>query len=380
MPDFDYITDDAFRRSLQADWQELEGACSVKAWKAVHVLAGSIVEAAMIDSLHAALDTHKVPLEKLLNMGLGELVKLSKTHAIITERTADLSSVVRTYRNLIHPGRSVRLGDQVDQHSAGVARSLVEIVVGELAAGKRSAQGYSAAQLLSKIFDDPSVLAMVPYLLAQMTKAERRRLILDRLPTAYMQCMDHDEEMPDHHAPDRLRRCYRIAIDLADDPVRREAAANYVQILKTQPGDFVAYYELGFFRGCDLVHVNESDRPLVRSHLLDCFTRACSPERLATVEGLLQHLLPAEMDEYTYGLLSAIANDRPPRISEPASAMLIRDFVSLSPERQEAVQRGVKVWAEFADEKKNTAMQARLVNLRTKILKEPAFVDDEIPF
>jgi len=40
---FDYITIDEFRKSLESDYQEMTSCFTAEAWKAVHVLAGSIL-------------------------------------------------------------------------------------------------------------------------------------------------------------------------------------------------------------------------------------------------------------------------------------------------------------------------------------------------
>jgi hypothetical protein len=53
MVSFDFITDEAFRTSLESDYQELKSCMTTKAWKAVHVLSGSIVEAVLTDYLIA---------------------------------------------------------------------------------------------------------------------------------------------------------------------------------------------------------------------------------------------------------------------------------------------------------------------------------------
>jgi hypothetical protein len=54
MISFDFITHDDFRRSLESDWVELESCYGSKAWKSVHVLAGSIIEALLIDCLSSS--------------------------------------------------------------------------------------------------------------------------------------------------------------------------------------------------------------------------------------------------------------------------------------------------------------------------------------
>lgn len=51
---FDFITETEFRQGLQEDYAELLKCEGVSAWKAVHVLAGSIVEAVLVDYLVGA--------------------------------------------------------------------------------------------------------------------------------------------------------------------------------------------------------------------------------------------------------------------------------------------------------------------------------------
>ena len=46
---FDFISDSEFRSILAADYEQMHLCADAKAWKAVHVLAGSIIEAVIID-------------------------------------------------------------------------------------------------------------------------------------------------------------------------------------------------------------------------------------------------------------------------------------------------------------------------------------------
>jgi hypothetical protein len=59
MASFDYITAKEFRQSLEADYAELQLCVESKAWKSVQVLAGSIVEALLIDYLAANPNTNR---------------------------------------------------------------------------------------------------------------------------------------------------------------------------------------------------------------------------------------------------------------------------------------------------------------------------------
>jgi hypothetical protein len=153
MAKFDFVSGEDFRASLEADYQELVSATGVQAWKAVHVLAGSIIEALLVDYL-IATDYQKRKSKNPLEMSLGDLVSACKSEGILNQRATDLSSVVRGYRNLIHPGRVVRLKETVDENGAKVALALVEIIVKDVAASREQKFGYTAEQVLSKLEQD----------------------------------------------------------------------------------------------------------------------------------------------------------------------------------------------------------------------------------
>jgi hypothetical protein len=133
MQKFDFITGAQFRESLENDYGEMVRCFDSKSWKSVQVLAGSIVEALLIDYLLATNDPPRGGKDPL-RMDLAEAVNICKAEGVLSERTADLSSVVRSYRNLIHPGRTVRLNEaQPSENSAKIALALVDLLVEEVA-------------------------------------------------------------------------------------------------------------------------------------------------------------------------------------------------------------------------------------------------------
>src|SRR5262249_17012038 len=146
MAAFDFITNEEFRASLEADQAELLASMGAKAWKAVHVLAGSIIEAVLLDYLIAS-EYHSRPPQDLLKMDLHKGIDACLAEGVLTSKTAQLSVVVKDYRNLIHPGRSVRLSEKVDENSAKVAQALVEMIVAEVAKKKSEKYGNTAEQL-----------------------------------------------------------------------------------------------------------------------------------------------------------------------------------------------------------------------------------------
>jgi hypothetical protein len=147
---FEFITDARFRQSLESDYQELMKSFEGSSWKAVHVLAGSIVEAVLVNHL-IITEYQKKTGKDPLKMMLGDAADACKTEGVLSQKAYDLSSVIRAYRNLIHPGRVIRLGEKIDRNSAVVARALVDIVIDEVVAARKKVYGFTAEQLLLSI-------------------------------------------------------------------------------------------------------------------------------------------------------------------------------------------------------------------------------------
>ncbi|HVA89532.1 MAG TPA: hypothetical protein VNL71_06790, partial [Chloroflexota bacterium] len=113
----DFIGDERIRKSLTRDLEELDRAFEFRLWKSTHVIAGSVIEAILIDGL---LNTGGINMtvENILKLDLGSAIKLCKEHKIVSERSEQLSTVIKDYRNLIHPGRVIRLEESVEENTA----------------------------------------------------------------------------------------------------------------------------------------------------------------------------------------------------------------------------------------------------------------------
>ncbi len=111
---FAFIGDEKFRQLLKRDFQELEICVESKAFKSVLILSGSIIEAVLLEYF-----TH-YPISgknhnQTLKLALSDLISKAYATDLISERSKDLSTVIRNYRNLIHPGRKVRTKEQFNQ-------------------------------------------------------------------------------------------------------------------------------------------------------------------------------------------------------------------------------------------------------------------------
>lgn len=277
MANFDFITDEKFRASLESDYQEIEAALETKAWKAVHVLAGSIIEAVLADYL---LSIGYYEEQKVLNprvqdrtinpleMQLGGLIEACKAKAILTERRVALSTVVQGYRNLIHPGRVIRLRESVDEDGATVAKSLVEMIVREVANKRQETFGPTAVQVVKKVVQDPDAVAFIDHLLRGMSSSELERLLLHELPDTYLHNLNYARQVSsDYAGVNALAKVFRTAFERATDEINARAVSRFVSIIKQESQQIVADYEDAFFEASDLKYL-PSEEALVHVSLI----------------------------------------------------------------------------------------------------------------
>lgn len=291
MASFDFITDEGFRGSLESDYREMASAFNANAWKSVHVLAGSIVEAVLIDGLVAA---GHISRDAGLKADLASAIAVAKEKGIVDGRTADLSTVVRSYRNLIHPGRVIRLQEKVDQNSAQVATALVEIVVESVAANRRENYGYTAEQIVAKLERDSTADAILPHLLRSANPIEIERLLLRVLPDSYKRLSAQD--FVPSHLKSSMQLCFRTALRAASAELQEAVARRFVQILKDEDDVVIREYGEAFFSGDQLEHLSPEDASLVIEHMLGRLRRDTEGTTLKMLRGVGRYLRVEDAD------------------------------------------------------------------------------------
>lgn len=296
MPSFDFITNKEFRQSLDADFKEMQSCVEIGSWKCAQVIAGSVVEALLIDSLLALPNparTGKAP----LSMDLAEAIAICKNEKILSDRTADLCSVIRSYRNLIHPGRLVRLAESAPERgSANIALSLVEIIAEELGRIRIEKVGIRAEQILSKLERDVNSLSILKHLVVEANEQQRERLLLEVIPQAHARHFNPDPFQND--VCDRLEAAYRLTLDTVSTAVKHRVAAEYVRVLREEDGDYVSRYALAFFRAQQLEYVNEPFRAMVREHLLASAATMHSFRSVRLNIGIHEFLVPDDASKW----------------------------------------------------------------------------------
>ena len=360
---FDFMSDEDFRASLEVDYHELELCMDAGAWKAVHVLAGSIIETILLDYL-VATDYPKRSASNLSKMSLFEIIDVCEREGILTNKSADLAHVVREYRNLIHPEKLRRLAETVDENGAVVAQALVRMVVKEVATRRREVYGDTADQLVKKILRDPSVTSILGHLLKSTNEFEMKRLLSSVLPNQYFFLLDPTNR-PDGAAPSRtilstLETCFRLAFEAVSDETKQEVAKKFVRILKEESADVVTTYETAFFRAKDLAHYCQADVQLVKHHFLSRLKESITTSLLKAMEGIGAYLTPEEVEDFFVDpfVKNMVNGDISP---EEAKEIFLAEFSKMTSDTQDKVAERLKEWVDSLNNRSEWEPDAKMI-------------------
>lgn len=198
---FDFITDLDFRNILERDYEELNKCIESKSSKSVLILAGSIIEALLTDYF-ISFPVNDLKKQKVLKMDLYNLIELSVEQKLISKSTKDLSSVIKNYRNLIHPGREIRTSENFDFDTAVVAKSLLNIIVKEIRENYLNHLGYSANDLFNKLQYDELSQPIFEKLLNKVHKIEKSNL--------FNMLLDNELDLSSHYRIQNPKKYIRL--------------------------------------------------------------------------------------------------------------------------------------------------------------------------
>ncbi|MFH0992145.1 MAG: hypothetical protein V1799_19255 [bacterium] len=375
MARFDFIRIPEFRDSLEHDYTELTTCRDSQACKSTLVLAGSIVEALLIDYLTDSpsdILRGKDP----LRLDLVESITLCRNNNIISQRTADLCSVIRSYRNLIHPARQLRLNEQAPtKQSADIAVALVDLIVDEIALVRKGAFGLTAEQVSSKLVNDRNSIPLLPHLIHEVHEAELERLLLDILPTTYSNLVGvESEDFIDELI--RLEKAFRIIFNVVSKLVRVKVANRFVHILKNSAGSEVDSYADAFFIPSDLAFLQDKDIPIVKEYYHSRRPSIHNPETAKSYSLLTPFLGKNDITDWLDPFLRAITSTKSSESDRSAvkNELTVAQF-NLSEEAVVRVDKRLEEWISFYREKNDTER----TDVMTTLLNELQSVRD-LPF
>src|SRR5688572_26920710 len=166
-------------------------------------------------------------------MDLAEAIATCHSEGVLSQRTSELCSIIRSYRNLIHPGRSIRLKEEPpSESSARIALALIDLIVTDVERFRQKTFGFTANQILLKIERDPNCLPILRHLLDDVQQSEQDKLLLQVLPKRYLELAAQTSEGSSSAALLTLAKAYLTAKEVASENALREAALDYVRVLK----------------------------------------------------------------------------------------------------------------------------------------------------
>ena len=122
----EFIKDDTYRINLRTDIASVDALLHAGQWKAAMVIAGSAMEALLLytltkygeDKAKAAAKELEIKEANLLRWHLPDYVKVAHHLRIINDRCATQAELAQDCRNLIHPGREIRMKTNVSHPDA----------------------------------------------------------------------------------------------------------------------------------------------------------------------------------------------------------------------------------------------------------------------
>ncbi len=170
--EFKFISDEGFQDILQRDYLELTKCMEAKATKSVLILSGSILEALLTDYFQENLPAGYTP-KKILETTLSTLLELAIAEKIISKSENNLATVIKDYRNLIHPGREIRKKETFDNETADLAFSILGILIKRIEIKYREKYSFSAIDILENLNHDWSYRSIYSLVITKLSQGEK---------------------------------------------------------------------------------------------------------------------------------------------------------------------------------------------------------------
>jgi len=179
--EFEFISDDSFQDILKRDFQELTKCRETKSSKSVLILSGSILEALLTDYFQENLPAGYTA-KTILETTLSTLLDLAETEKIISKSEKSLATVIKDYRNLIHPGREVRKKESFDHETSELAFSILGILISRIEQKYRERFSFSAKEILENLNRDWNYRSIYSMVITKLSSGEKA-ILLDEFVT-----------------------------------------------------------------------------------------------------------------------------------------------------------------------------------------------------
>lgn len=131
----EFVSDDSFQAILRRDLEELVSAVSANLNKSVAMLAGSIMEAVLVDIIGRRPDLAQSYMGKKkfpADASLDKLIEIAVAESLLDSLAMSLVSSIKDYRDLIHPDRERRERIKLDGATTASLLALLRLVLRSL--------------------------------------------------------------------------------------------------------------------------------------------------------------------------------------------------------------------------------------------------------
>lgn len=401
---FDFISSEDLRKSLENDYAELTKAVSANMWKSTCILAGSIAEAVLMDYIAVTgnckadvedLAAPSIGLQRLIDAAIGVDALASQpppdagwAFAQLADKGATarksgdvnslraayaMSSAVADFRNLIHPGRALRLKDHVDENLALAARAFVLRLCSDLSKESAARYPYRAEDVIEKAEKDVGARTVLENMLGKTRPSEVTRLLTEVGSRAFLsnfhtpenlgvemfpnQDSIDDEDVDKYQSLCRVAKidqaadaqAYRLAFDRGSRVQKGTAMHAIAELLKTEDSPAVIALEAELLQVSGLEYASDEDRNLIMGDIVD---RICSKnagkELLDSAAGIGHWIPPESGARFAQALLEKRFGSRVDAgIRRSALTLLKNEYESMPKPTQEVVHRATDTYRDI---------------------------------
>ncbi len=376
-PTFSLVRNREIRQILISDFRDLQGCLEDGLWKPAVVLAGSIIEAVLFDFLVS----EGVAAEDIEGVTLGGLISRAKAKSVIDEKTEKISSAIKDYRNLIHPGRSLADGVSANQATAEIANALLSLVLDDISKIRMASPTTTAADILGAILSDPSKIHFVKHLIAPLSADENRILLLELIPEALINEYSTSDVELDNTRVTLLKRLFHVVYSNAPSEVQVAAAGRYVKVLRDEPEAIVSVHTNYLFTVEFLGLLAGEQRDIVKEHMKGrLFASQMAVEDLPDYESISYYFDESEIFDILQIFFQRVGSVKSESDALQYANWIVYEFETYCSDSQKSkVSELAKGWEKLFNEKRNIIALIRLSKIQKRLGEIPAayeFLED----
>src|ERR1700752_1331439 len=178
--EFKYITDEGFQEILKRGYIELKTCQEHKASKEVLLLCGSILEAVLTDYFCENLPAGKTK-NNVLEGTLSNLLDYAEDEKVINKSDKQLATVLKDYRNIIHPGREIRKKEVFDHRNSELAVSVLELLLAKIESKHKEKYDVEVEDILFNLDEDWNYRSIYSQVITRLNSAQRKELFQELL-------------------------------------------------------------------------------------------------------------------------------------------------------------------------------------------------------